>query len=166
MIEYLCIEGQSLSDVILNTYGSMDFYVKGLFDNGLEPEKVPVSGQRFLWDNTVIDISGTAIRATPFNEKYATLVGFGIPDQPNPSMSTYKDTLQEQYTATNPAGETLITITALQGNEVIQIDKEIRPLKTAEFSVNNVTGVIQLLGGLVLEQGETLFIIYKKTVSV
>ena len=163
--QYICTEGQSWRDVVLNTYGSLDYYVKGLADNGAQPENPPTSGRVFMWDSSLIGPNNVQQLLAKQKIKYATLTGFGEPEQPNPSMSTYKDTLQAQYTASAAAGETSITITDLQNNEIVQIDKGIQPLLTSQYTFTPATGVINLVG-VVLEKDETLFIIYKKTVTV
>lgn len=163
--EYRCINGQSYSDVILNTYGTMDLYVKGLSDNNGEPNALPVSGQIFKWDNTLVNNETTTVLINKKSVKYATLIGFGIPVQPNPNMSTYKDPLSTSYTA-SADGETTITIAALQGCEVVQVTKEIHPLTTSQYTFNQTAGTITLVGGLSLVKDETLFVIYKKTVQV
>ena len=41
-------------DVCLNTYGSLDSYVKLLNDNGIEPDSFPESNQAVQWDNTLV----------------------------------------------------------------------------------------------------------------
>ena len=150
---------------MLNTYGSLDYYVKGLADNGAQPENPPTSGRVFMWDSSLIGPNNVQQLLAKQKIKYATLTGFGEPEQPNPSMSTYKDTLQAQYTASAAAGETSITITDLQNNEIVQIDKGIQPLLTSQYTFTPATGVINLVG-VVLEKDETPFVIYKKTVSV
>lgn len=58
MKEFKTYSGQTYSDVTLNTYGSMDYYVKLLNDNNLSPEDEPQSGGSVLWDtNIVVDQS-------------------------------------------------------------------------------------------------------------
>lgn len=46
--------GQTFSDVTVNTYGSMDYYVKLLNDNGLSPDSIPESGGSVEWDTNIV----------------------------------------------------------------------------------------------------------------
>ena len=112
----------------------MHFYVelavKMLNDNGLSPNDVPNTGQIIMWDETQVLDQSTQSVINANKTIYATLLGYGTPEQVNPISKMYKDTLNVSYTATDPAGETLITITALQNNEVIQIQKEIQKSMT------------------------------------
>lgn len=164
MLEYKCTEGQSLTDVCLNTYGSMDFYVKMLNDNNLEPSTIPNSGTTIIWDETLV-IDQTTQRLTAKNKIiFATLNGFGVPEQINPDINMYKDALQAQYTATTEGGESEITIVELQGNEIIAITQEIQPLKNDAFSFSASTGKITLLKAP-LEKDTTLFVLYKKQIT-
>jgi len=56
--EFSTYNGQSFSDVVINTYGSMDFYAQFLNDNNLSPTDIPASGQIVVWDtNEVVDQS-------------------------------------------------------------------------------------------------------------
>lgn len=73
MVPFNCISGSSFSDVCMNTYGSMDQYVKLLNDNGLTPDSVPYSGQIVMWDDSLV--SNQSIQQVQDNSgiKYATL---------------------------------------------------------------------------------------------
>ena len=49
------IAGQSIYDVCLQTYGTLDFFYKLLQDsNVLNADAAVVSGQKFLWDDTLV----------------------------------------------------------------------------------------------------------------
>ena len=166
MKEYRCTEGQSLTDVCLNTYGTMNQYVRMLNDNGLTPNDVPNASTVILWDETAVENQTTLSLVNGNKIIFATLTGFGNPEQTNPDMAKIKDTFQAQYTATEN-GEKEITITELQGAEVISIEKETKPLLVAEYNFNSDTGKIQLLGSYnQLEKGETLFVLYKKLTTI
>lgn len=74
MSTYSAINGQTLSDICLNTYGSMDYYYKLLQDNNIEnADVVPVTGQLFEWDETLIVDTNIHKTITLNNIKYATL---------------------------------------------------------------------------------------------
>lgn len=164
MLEYKCSEGQSTSDVCMNTYGSMDFYVKMLNDNAIEPSTIVTSSTIIKWDETLV-IDQTTQQLTAKNKIiFATLYGFGTPEQVNPIINMYKDAIQVTYTATADAGESEITIVDLQGNEVIGIVQEIQPLKTDAYTFSSTLGKITLLRAP-LEKDTTLFVLYKKQIS-
>lgn len=51
MSQYKCVEGQSLEDICLQTYGSLDFILKLIQDNGFDNiNSQPYSGQLIIWD--------------------------------------------------------------------------------------------------------------------
>lgn len=55
MQTFYSISGQSLLDVCLNTYGSMDYLYKLLQDNGvLNANTAVLSGQKFTWDDSLV----------------------------------------------------------------------------------------------------------------
>ena len=158
---FSCVSNSSFSDVCINTYGSMDNYIKLLVDNGLEPNEVPYSGQQVQWDNLLVSNQSIQSLTASNNIVYATL--FGANNQNNiPMPQQYSDTRNVSYTA-SADGENNITITELQGNQIVQIEREVKPLLNTEFSFNSATGVITLTNGLA--NGETLFVIYKVLVN-
>jgi hypothetical protein len=53
MQNYNCVNGQGWLDVCLNTYGSLDYFIKLINDNNLTPEIPPVSNQSVVWDNSL-----------------------------------------------------------------------------------------------------------------
>lgn len=166
MQQFNCVAGSSWTDVCLNTYGSLDNYVKLMNDNGVSPNELPASGQVISWDDSIVNNQTAQRFLNRNNTIFASLTGYGTPEQQSPTMSSYKDTLSTSYTATDPSGETVITLTELQGNEIVQIEQEIKPLKASEYIFNSVAGSITLVAPNQLEIGATLYIIYKKTVSV
>ena len=49
------VSGQSLLDICLNTYGSLDFLYKLIQDNGvLNANTAILSGQLFTWDDSLV----------------------------------------------------------------------------------------------------------------
>lgn len=162
MLVYKCYEGQSFTDVCLNTYGSLDYYVKMLNDNGISPEDEPVTSQIVNWDNQLVANQAIQTNLTQNKIIFATLKGKYTINSIIP-VNMYKDVIQASYTATTE-GETVVTITALQNNEIIQVTKGILPLKATEYTFSASTGVITLVG-VELGLDETLFVLYKKTIS-
>jgi len=78
-------------------------------------------------------------------------------------VGQYKDVLEYQYTA-GADGETSISLPALIGKEIIQIEKEIKCLLSSEYSFNASSGLLTLIG-TTADAGQTLFILYKITVT-
>lgn len=55
MLQYKSVQGQSIWDVCLNTYGTFDFMRKFLDENGIDNIDVPVyNAQVFTWDETLV----------------------------------------------------------------------------------------------------------------
>ena len=186
MQKYSCFNGQSFSDVCLNTYGSLDEYVKMCNDNGLIPDNVPYSGQIVQWDETIVTdqtifkkTTGAGItfstQQSINNNNHFQVIGGENPKvlSVNPApisvigtggQNMYVKTLSTSYTSVS-GGESVITILALQGKTVTQIEREIKPLKATEFIFDYIAGTIQLVGIDPLSVSETLFILYNEIVN-
>jgi hypothetical protein len=181
MLIFKAVNGQSLADVCMNTYGSMDYFVKLLQDNNIaNSNQLPYTGQEFKWDETLVKDGLVQISTSNASIKYATsaesnnntfyIVG-GTPAAYQPTAPSggaalpvgyYQKTSSTSYTATAD-GESVITFIALQGKTILQIEKEIRPLLATEFSFNQQTGVLTLNDSLSV--GETLFILYQEIIK-
>jgi len=69
MNSYYAVNGQSLYDICLNTYGTLDYIVKLMLDNNISGlGYVPLSGQQFIYDSTLVDDQ----QITQLNYIYAT----------------------------------------------------------------------------------------------
>ena len=81
--------------------------------------------------------------------------------QVNPdNMIYYEKVLQVQYTAAVD-GETVIILSGLiNALRITQIEKEIKPMFTSDFSFNATNGQITLLNNVSMAAGESLFILY------
>jgi hypothetical protein len=159
MTTFNCTYGQSLTDICLNTYGTLDNYIQLLNDNGLTPNDIPYTGLLLTWNETAVRDQTIQQLLTQNKTIYCTLYGLGAQLQaPTQTIHMYKESRATSYTASTD-GETVITLTELQGNEVVQIEKEIKPLKTGDYVFDPVTGNLTLIG-MSLATGETLFIIY------
>lgn len=167
MLQYNCQEGQSLSDVCLNTYGSLDFYVKMLTDNNLSPEDTPNGSTIVNWDETLVKNQTIQQLTTKNKIIFATLTGFGIPEQINPFMSTYVNPFNTHYTA-SADNETIITLVELQGAtvEILKVTLETKELLPTDYTFNNVTGIITLVNSITMSIGQALFVLYKKTITI
>jgi hypothetical protein len=184
-MKYSGINGQTLLDVCLNTYGSLDFFYKLLQDSSVPSANDPVyTGQAFTWDqNLVVDTQ--ILRTTTLgNIRYATaisgngstfaiVIGGGQPLPPNgggvgpilPPTPTnmYQKTSATTYTATTD-DESIITLVILEGKEILQIERNIQPLLPSEFIFNSTSGVITLTNPML--EGESLFILYTEMITI
>src|ERR1035437_5559304 len=73
MLVINAIQGQSIFDLILNTYGTLDLMSKFIQDNSIDNiNVVPYSGQLFVWDETLT--ADQRVNQTSQNSKiiYAT----------------------------------------------------------------------------------------------
>ena len=77
-------------------------------------------------------------------------------------VSMYQKTSATSYEATTD-GETVITLTALAGKNITQIEKNIQPLTDVQWSWNKVTGQLTLVDAI--GTGEKLFIIYNEMIT-
>lgn len=96
-------------------------------------------------------------------------VDFEVPagtlyNSPNNYAPQYVQTFQSQYTAPND-NITEVVLPELIDQNIIQIQREIKPLLFSEYTFDKDSGTINLLnGGLV--QGESLFILYSNILMV
>lgn len=179
---YTAVSGQSLADVCMNTYGSMDYFFKLLKDSGIaNANQIPYTGQPFTWDNTLVvdaNVNRTTVLggiryATAYSNNNNTFYIVGDngvtpppPGDPTPPpiipVSMYQKTSATSYEATTD-GETIITLPSLEGKNITQIEKNIQPLTDLEWSWNKVTAVLTLTDAI--GTGEKLFIIYNEMIS-
>jgi hypothetical protein len=162
MQQFNCVYGSSYSDVCLNTYGSLDYYIRLLNDNGLEPDHIPDSGLAVQWNETLVSNQVTLTTLASNNTIYATLLGYGNPRQVNPIINMYVDPSNATYTATID-GETVISMPALQGATIVSVTKEIKQLVSTQYTFDPNVGTITLVGTSMVA-GETLFVLSKKTI--
>jgi len=165
MLQYNCVNGQSFSDVCMNTYGTMDYYIKLLTDNNVSPEDLPYSGQKMIWDNTLVADQSILTLISTNKIVYSTLLGFGIPEQQSPTMANY-DQIQPQATYTaSTDGETVVTLTPLQDGTIISVILEIKTLLRSQYTFDATVGTISLIG-CSLDAGQTLFVTYSKPTTI
>lgn len=190
MQTYNAIAGQSIYDVCLQTYGSLDYLYKLMQDNGIEGLDEPVySRQQFVWDDSLVvdQLINAAFAAT--GQRYSTdMTSLGnvyyvtqqapinsIPNVPStpyvPPMSEgmYSVTLSTSFTS-NQDGVTQITPLDINNNnligcDIVQVEREIKPLFNTDWSWNKTTGVLTLLNGVTLDTDASLFILYSKIVT-
>lgn len=191
MTTYYAIAGQSIYDVCLQTYGALDYLFKLLQDNGINGLNEPVnSRQPFQWDETLVqdqqlntsflangvryatDISGNG---SVFYVTNTTGGGGGINPPPDPYQpptnpsKTYQMVFNTYFTS-GTDGTTVVTLTDVDGNlltgfDIVQIEKEIKPLKPSQYVWNKNLAQLTLIDGTTVDNGETLFVLYSKIVT-
>lgn len=179
MSKFNAVSGQSLLDVCLNCYGSLDYLGKLITDNNIANLDTPVvTGMVFDYDNSLVvdqniqrvtTLSGKIFATVPQSNSntYYVVSGGGSVVNPNapatPSFpaKTYTKTSSTYYVATG--GESDVSLPALQGCTILQIERNIQPLKPSDFSFDTITGNITILTDS-LSSGETLFILYNQVV--
>lgn len=192
MTTYKAITGQSIFDVCMQTYGTLDYLYKLLQDNGIDSVDVPViGGQTFLWDDSLVLDQGQNTLFADSGIRYCTDAGqngsvFYVLQNPvraidnsggeqvqtnpyQPSSNVYEVTYSTSYTATSD-GITSMQILDINGQpitgfDILQVEKEIKPLVASEYTWDKNTAMLTLNNGIAMFQGETLFILYKKLVS-
>jgi len=178
------IAGQSLLDVCLNTYGSLDFLYKLLQDNGISSLNSEVaSGQAFVWDDSLVvnqainqSFSASGVKystdVSALGSVFYTITNGGNVVQPGggpvvpPSTNKYQVVYSTSFTS-GADGTTSMTINDIDGNpiigfDIVQVENETKPLKNTEYSWNKTTAVLSLLGGVTCDFGMTLFVLYSK----
>ena len=72
---FYAVDGSTLFDVCLNTYGSLDFFYKLLVDNNIpNANYTPKTGQPFNYDETLIVDEQTNRTITLSGIKYTTAI--------------------------------------------------------------------------------------------
>jgi hypothetical protein len=190
---YSAVYGQSMFDVCLNTYGTLDRLIKQLVDSGGTQgvNDIPASGQVFVYDDDLVDDQAVNQAYLLTGVRYATINGtngqtYYIINQ-NPVVPVPGGNLPgPPVTPPNPAtmltqvngtsfvsgadGTTVITPFDKDGNsmigcDIVQIEKEIRPIINANYVWNKTSGILTLTNGETVDKDQTLFIIYSKQVS-
>lgn len=189
--QYSAVNGQSIFDVCLNTYGTLDRLVKQLVDSGAGQgvNDVPASGQLYVYDDELVadqavnqsylltstryaTINGTNGQTYYIiNQNIPTVVPTGAPPTVIPPINP--DDMITQVNgasfASGADGTVVMTLmdkdgNSMIGNDLIQIEKEIRPIINANWVWNKTTGILTLINGETVDAGQTLFYLYSKVV--
>ena len=150
---FSAIAGQSIFDVCLNTYGSLDFLTKLMQDNNFTNVDSDIyNGQQFTWDDSLVVNQQQNIAFSQSNTFFATDINnngsvFYIinnpslpvipPNSVNPPPSPIQQTYQvvyQTYFTSNADGLTSAVISDINGNpivgyDIISVTDEIKPLK-------------------------------------
>jgi hypothetical protein len=166
---YKAVDGQSIFDVCLQTYGSLDFLMKLVGDSAFDSiNGDPYSGQQFSYDDDLIvdqltggskgsklatlysppavDKSGSSGALTLITKTYATgqksFLGFPIPTI---TMTYTSDT--DHFTSGSD-GVTSFTMASWIGWDLLAVEHEIKPLRKSDYTWNKSSGLFTMLGGL------------------
>lgn len=187
--KYNSVWGQSTFDVCLNTYGSLDPLYKMLQDSGVDNVNDEVkSNQEFLYDDSLVSEKDVSQSFLLNNTRYATSTGqkgsvYYTIKQPKPPVyippgitpgpptpSTMYQQVSATYYTSGADGVTEIYPTdkdglSMVGTDIIQIEKEIAPIKNTDWVWNKALGKLTLINGVSVDTGQTLHIIYGKMTS-
>lgn len=189
--KYKSVNGQSIYDVCLNTYGTLDQLIKQLVDSGAGQgvNDVPASGQEYVYDDDMVVAQAVNQAYLLTATRYATVNGTNgqtyyiinqnlpptIPPGSQPPIVTPLNP-DDMITQVNGAqfvsgadGTVVMTLmdkdgNSMIGNDLIQIEKEIRPIVNANWVWNKFTGTLTLINGEVVDNGQTLFYLYSKVI--
>lgn len=154
MQTYKATDGQSIYDVCLQTYGSLDYLFRLMQDNGITGlNESVVSRQQFTWDDSFVTDQQINAAFAASNTTYSTDVsplgsvyyvvnngGAIVPNQPSepysPPVSPSSNTYQMVYNTTFTSGADSTTVItplsisggSLAGYDILQIELEIKPL--------------------------------------
>lgn len=173
--------GQSLFDVCLNTYGSLDYLYKLLQDNGIDSVNSTVRSQQpFVWETDLVVDQVVNRNTTLKNVFFATAGsqngstyfvvegGANVPRstpytppyiQPG-AGSTYQRTLSTYYVV--PADGSSVTLPELVGKSILAIERNIQP--DVDYTFNTATGQITFTNPLMAD--ERLYILYTEMITI
>lgn len=187
---FSAVDGQSIFDVCLNCYGTLDLLYKLIQDSSVgSVNDIPQSRQVYIYDDSLVSDQNINQSFTLNGLKYATITGqkgsiYYIisqlnppkivppvgPTNPDPTMSTYQLVGSTSFTS-SADGTTVITLVDADGNsmigyDIVQIEREIKPFTADQFQWNKTNSMLTLLGGTTVDKDQTLFVIYSKMVTV
>lgn len=183
---YPAVYGQSLLDICLQVYGSLDLLLRMLLDSGIDNVNVtPASGQVFTYDDTLQTDQAIINKNALSGIVYATDIGNGmtfytikqfppkiistVPVSPTSPISIAQNMLvyATSFTSTSDGTVDIFPLDkdglSMAGNiwDIVQMEKEIKPLKASEYIWNKPLGKVSLVGNT-LDNNQTLYIIYSK----
>lgn len=189
---YSAIEGQTIFDVCLQVGYSIDMLIRLMQDSDIDNVNVkPKSQDQFIYDDTLIFNQGITNQFLLSGIIYCTdagdngnsyyiikqaapppLVKGPVKLPPPVKISTmYQKTSATSFTS-GADGTTSFSPLDKDGNsmagnkyDITQIEIEIKPLTSAQFVWNTSLGTVSLLGGEVLDAGQTAFIIYSQMIT-
>jgi hypothetical protein len=188
---YNAVYGQSIFDVCLKTGYSLDNLIKLLQDCYGEQfgvNDVPASGQVYTYDDDLVVNQPVTQAYNLSGTNYATYYGAngssmyivrqnavrtvpGAPpiNNPPPNPDDMQTLVESASFVSGADGTTVITPLdknggSLIGYTLIFVEREIRPIKRANWVWNPVSGILTLTNGETIDNTQELFYIYTKTI--
>jgi hypothetical protein len=153
---FQAIDKSTIWDVVLNTYGSVDQIVKIMQDNSFpNVNTYPINGQQFQFDDTLVENQNN-LQSNLSNSKFSTRDRTTT----NDSMAVKYEQIHETDYTSNADGTTIISLPDEIGNRLVFIEKEIRPIELINWSWNQSSGILTLLNGTTIDNGQVLFMIF------
>lgn len=165
IVLFTAVDNSTIWDVCLNTYGSLDEIVKLMTDNNFpNVNTYPSNGQVFFFDDTLVEDQNN-LQSNLAPKKFATRGGVGlssVPNNPTDMGIKYSEVFEAEYLS-NADGTTGINLAGILpvGAVIIEIEKEVRPIETANWIFNLTSLFLTLQNGVTVDNGQTLFILYK-----
>lgn len=161
-VNFSAVENTTIWDVVNNTYGTSDKVVKLMRDNNIpNVNDYPEVGDIYSFDDTLVENQNN-IQSNLALLKFATRDRTITNDN---KMVKYEQNFPTEFTS-NLDGTTVIPLSGLipAGARIVQIEKEIKPLKSNQWTFNPSSVVLTLIG-TTADNGQTLFIIYAVTIT-
>lgn len=180
---YSASKGQSIFDVCLNAYGTLDNLVKLLDDSGDQGvDDVPASGQNYVYDDSLVVDQAVNQAYTLSGTKYATMIGangnYYTINQDRPTTTTpvppvsggdggeggggttTGEMIGQTQFKSSADGTTVFTPAdadglSMVGYRVIALEREIRPIENLPAPFQKWT-FNPLNGQITLHAGETV----------
>ena len=165
IVDFAAVDNSTIWDVVFNTYGSADEIVKLMVDNEFpNVNTYPKNGQVFLFDDTLVEDQNN-LRSDLSTKKFATaggISGVSTPENNTDMPIKYSEVFEVEYVS-NADGTTGINLAGLipAGATIVEIEKEIRPIEAVNWAFNSSSIFLTLLNGITVDNGQTLFILYK-----
>lgn len=158
IVSFSAIDQSTIWDVLNNTYGSPDDIVKLMTDNNFPNiNTYPVKGQIFNFDDTLVENQNnlqTNLAQTKFSTRDRQSTN-------EANMIYYEQNNEAEYTS-NSDGTVTVSLVGIvpAGARILWIEKEIAPIKSANYSFNATSQVLTLLNGTTVDNEQTLYILY------
>lgn len=158
IVSFTAVDQSTIWDVLNNTYGTPDDIVKLMMDNNFPNiNTYPVKGQIFNFDDTIVENQNN-LQSNLSQTKFATRQRTTTNES---NMIYYEQTLEAEYTS-NEDGTTVVNLVGSVpiGARILWVEKEIAPIKSANYSFNATSTILTLSGGATVDNGQTLYILY------
>lgn len=187
---YSALDGQSIFDVCLQVYGSLDFLFKLIQDSGIDSVNSVISSQQqFIYDDTLVFNQGVSNQFLLSGIFYATDSGnngevYYIIKQPPPLLIKGPTKLPPNNNNNNMPYQRVSHTTfisgadgtvdlfpldkdslSMVGYDIVEVILEIKPLKNSDYVWNKTIGKMSLQGGIVVDKDQQLSILYSQFIT-